>query len=395
MAKGILPDHTLFERFFRESRDAMFITSRDGRFLEVNQAMEVLLGHERGALLGAEVISTFDSQADRGPYQETIEKQGVVHQYPLVLKRKDGGPLPCVIDAITWRNGDTVLGYHGIIRTRTELVESFVSFFNQLKEERRQLREQRRHMISDTMLLNRYLGEDVIDYIRKTGKNPLGTKKQKVTVLFFDIRNSTGIAEKLAPEVFAEFLNDILTDIMDLVYGCRGSVNKLTGDGLMATFGAPLSTGQDAQNAVEAAQEIYHYLRTFNDVRPAYLSGPVSAGLGLATGMVFAGVIGSVRRQEYTVLGDAVNIASRLEHLTRSSSEKVLMDEATYNEVKDVFPCRKAFSGRIRGRTGSILIYGLSSSREEPAQREPVREGPRQETDVTGNPFPDPPDRAQ
>jgi PAS domain S-box-containing protein len=368
MEKKILPDQALFERFFRESQEAMFITSREGRFLEVNQAMEDLLGYERGALLNVEVISTFDSQADREPYQKTIEKQGVVHQYPLVLKRKDGMPLPCVIDAITWRNRDTILGYHGIIRTRTELVESFISFFNQLKEERRHIREQRRLMISDTMLLSRHLGEDVIDHIRKTGKNPLKTKKQKVTVLFFDIRGSTEIAEKLAPEVFAEFLNDILMDIMDLVYGCKGSVNKLIGDGLMATFGAPLSTGRDAHNAVEAAQKIYNYLRTFNDVRPVCLAEPVSAGLGIATGIVFAGVIGSVRHQEYTVLGDAVNIASRLEDLTRHASEKVLMDEATYDEVKDLFPCRKAFSGRLRGRTGSILIYGLNSSREEPAQ---------------------------
>jgi adenylate cyclase len=92
----------------------------------------------------------------------------------------------------------------------------------------------------------------------------------------------------------------------------------------------------------------------------------VAAGIGLATGTVFAGIIGSVRRQEYTVLGDAVNIASRLEKLTRGSKEKVLMDEATYNEVKDAFPCRKAFSGRVRGRTGAMLIYGLTSSREEP-----------------------------
>jgi PAS domain S-box-containing protein len=364
MSNGILPDHALFEHFFRESREAMFITSREGRFLEVNRAMEELLGYERGALLGVEVIATFESRTDRELYQKAIEERGVVHQYPLVLKRKDGVPLPCVIDAITWRDGDSILGYHGIIRTRKELVESFVSFFNQLKEERRQIREQRKHMISDTMLLNRYLGEDIIEYIRETGKNPLGTKKQKVTVLFFDIRNSTGIAEKLAPETFAEFLNDILTDIMDLVYGCKGSVNKLVGDGLMATFGAPLATGRDALNAVEAAQEIYNYLKTFNDVRPGYLSGPVTAGLGIATGTVFAGVIGSVRRQEYSVLGDAVNIASRLESLTRNSAEKVLMDEATYEEVKDAFPCRKAFAGRLRGRTGSTLIYGLNTSRE-------------------------------
>jgi PAS domain S-box-containing protein len=358
------PNYTLFERFFRDSREAMFITSREGRFLEVNQAMEVLLGYERGALLGMEVIDIFDSQLDRGPYQEIIEKQGVVHQYPLVLKRRDATPLPCVIDAITWQEGNLILGYHGLIRTRMELVESFVAFFNQLKEERRQIRKQRKHMITDTMLLNQYLGEDIIDYIRKTGTNPLGTKKQKVTVLFFDIRNSTGIAEKLEPEIFAEFLNDILKDIMDLVYGCKGSVNKLTGDGLMATFGAPLQTGQDALNAVDAAQEIYHYLRTFNDVRPEYLKEPVTAGIGIATGTVFAGVIGSVRRQEYTVLGDAVNVASRLENLTRRSAEKVLMDEATYHEAGKVFPCRKAFTGRVRGRTGSIQVYGLNSSRE-------------------------------
>jgi adenylate cyclase len=87
----------------------------------------------------------------------------------------------------------------------------------------------------------------------------------------------------------------------------------------------------------------------------------VAAGVGLATGPVFAGVIGSVRRQEYTVLGDAVNIASRLENLTRRSAEKVLMDEATYEEVKDVYPCRRAFKGRVRGRKTPLFIYGLSS----------------------------------
>jgi class 3 adenylate cyclase len=247
-----------------------------------------------------------------------------------------------------------------------DMADSFTKFSKQLREERRQIEEDRKAIVSDTSLLNRYLGEGLIDHIRKTGENPLETKKRKVTVLFFDIRNSTGIAEKIAPEIFAEFLNDILTDIMDLVYGCKGSVNKLIGDGLMATFGAPVSTGQDALNAAEAAQKIYDYLRTFNDVRPEYLSEPVRAGLGLATGMVFAGVIGSIRRQEYTVLGDAVNVASRLEDLTRRSPEKILMDETTYREIKGARPCRKVFFGHVRGRAGSMPIYGLEASREEP-----------------------------
>ncbi|MDR1933907.1 MAG: PAS domain-containing protein [Spirochaetales bacterium] len=359
--------YPLFERFFYLCREAMFITSRDGKFIKVNHAFENLLGYRPGEVFSIDVLKTFESEADRIPYQKTIEAQGIVHQYPLVLKRKDGTPIPCFIDAITLRDdeGKRVLGYHGIIRTRNDLVESFKVYFNQLKQERAQIREQRRNLISDTVLLSRYMNEDVLEYVRQTGENPLESQKRKVTALFFDIRGSTRIAETVSPEIFAEFLNDILTDIMDLIYGCKGSVNKLIGDGLMATFGAPVSAGQDAFNAVQAAQEIHNYLKTFNDVRPEYLREPVGAGLGLATGTVFAGVIGSVRRQEYTVVGDAVNVASRLEALTKVSPEKVLMDEETYTEVKDFFPCRKVFSGKVRGRTGALLIYGLLSSRVE------------------------------
>jgi PAS domain S-box-containing protein len=353
---------SVFEHFFRMSREAIFITSREGMFLEVNRSMADLLGYQPGELLSLAVIDTFDSPEDREPYRRAIEKDGVVHQYPLVLKRKDGSVLPCFIDAIVWRDGEAVLGYHGIIRTRTDLTNSFIAFFNQLKEERRQIQQERKTRISDNVLLSRYMSEDVLEFVKRTGKNPLETSKRKVTILFFDIKDSTGIAEKLAPELFAEFLNDILKDIMDLIYGCKGSVNKILGDGLLATFGAPVQTDRNAFNAVEAAQKIHHYLKTFNDVRPDYFTEPVSAGVGLATGTVFAGVIGSVRRQEYTVLGDAVNIASRLQSLTRRSREKVLMDEATYLEVKEIFPCRKVFSGRIRGRAGSMFIYGLGSS---------------------------------
>jgi PAS domain S-box-containing protein len=345
----------------------MFITSRDGKYIKVNASMELLLGYNKGELFGVNVIDTFDSKEDREPYRKTIEKYGVVHQYPLVLKRKDGSPIPCIIDAVAWREQDRVMGYHGIIRTRGEVIDGFKNFFNQLKSERLLIKEQRRTLISDTALLSRYMSGDVVEYVRRTGNNPLETKKRKVTVLFFDIRGSTRIAEGLAPDVFAEFLNDILTDIMDLVYGCKGSVNKIIGDGLMAIFGAPLSTGNDALNAVHTAEEIYNYLKTFNDVRPESLKEPVQAGIGLATGTVFAGVIGSVRHQEYTVLGDAVNVASRLESLSRSSPEKVLMDEETYLAVKDTFPSRKVFSGRVRGRTGTLSIYGLSSTRQEAA----------------------------
>ncbi|MDR1903397.1 MAG: PAS domain S-box protein [Treponema sp.] len=358
-------NYRLFETFFRYSHEAMFITSRNGNFLEFNHSFELLLGYTREEIFNLGVIDTFHSTEDRAAYQKIIEEQGVVHQYPVVLKRRDGSPLPCLIDAITWKQNETISGYHGIIRSRSDVIESFKNFFNQLKNERQQIKEARKNLISDTMLLSRYMSDDVVEYVKRTGNNPLETAKRRVTILFFDIRRSTLLGEGLAPDVFAGLLNDILTDIMDLVYGCRGSVNKLIGDGLMATFGAPISTENDVLNAVQAAKEIYNYLKTFNDVRPDYLKEPLRAGIGIATGTVFAGVIGSVRRQEYTVLGDTVNIASRIEHLTKSAPEKVLMDEETYRAVKDEHACRKVFTGRLRGRTGPVLIYGLTSSREE------------------------------
>lgn len=214
-------------------------------------------------------------------------------------------------------------------------------------------------MISDSMLLMRYGSDDLFEYVNKTGKNPLETTRRKVTILFFDIKGSTSIAEKLDADIFAKFLSDIFVDIMDLIYGNNGSVNKMLGDGLMATFGAPMSTGVDAFNAVNAAKKIEGYLHTYNDVRPDYLPGDLEAGLGIATGSVFAGVIGSVRREEYTVLGDTVNIAARLESLTREVEGNILVDEVTYSEVREDFPAKKVYRSRIKGREQSSRIFSL------------------------------------
>jgi len=351
-----------FRNFFDQSREAMFITSRDGAFVETNENFAALLGYTQEELAQMRVLDTLDSAEDRQAYQSKIEKEGAVHQYPLVLLRKDGRPILCVVDAIVWKVNGRIQGYHGIVRTKDELMASFRSYFNQLQEERMQIREERRNLVSDTQFLSRYTSDEMLEYIQETGKNPLAAGQKRVSILFFDIRNSTGLAENLSPDQFAHFLNDILTDIMDLVYGSKGSVNKLVGDGLMATFGAPLNSEEDQLNAVEAAMEINRYMQTFNDVRPVYLKDPVDAGIGIATGDVFTGVIGSVRRQEYAVLGDAVNIASRIQALTRKTNYKILMDEETWLAVENRFEGKKVFTGRIRGRQEALNVYGLECS---------------------------------
>jgi PAS domain S-box-containing protein len=352
----------LFYRFFRESEECMFITAHDGEIIDVNPALEKMLQYGSDELKGSSVSILYENEADRKAYQAEISKNGVVHNFQVALKRKDGTILFCLIDAIIWKIGNKAVGYHGIIRTKKEILDGFRNYFNKLKVERKQLHEERKSLFSDSMLLMRYANDELIDYIQKTGKNPFETANRKVTILFFDIRNSTGIAESLEPDKFASFLSEIFTDIMDLIYGCGGSVNKLLGDGMMAAFGCPLSTDYDAYNAIKTAVMIQEYLGTYNDVKPDYISQQVEVGIGIATGTVFAGLIGSVHRQEYALLGDSVNIASRLESLTRKTEENILIDENTFLEAGETFACKRVYKAKVKGKQGELKIYGIQST---------------------------------
>jgi PAS domain S-box-containing protein len=348
-----------FYHFSKNAREAVYITSRDGSFIMANESMDRLLGYEPGGLLKAGVMATLDSENDRRKFQEMIERDGAVHNYQITMRRRDGSPLFCLVDAIVWKEDGAVIGYHGIVKTRDDIVDAFQRYFLQLKEEKSHIRRERKSLVADSRIVMSYISEDIIDYIQKTGENPFVNTRRETTVLFFDLRNSSAIAEKLESSLFASMLSDILTDVMDLVYGNHGLVNKLLGDGLMALFGAPLSHGNDAENAVRAAVQIRDYLSTFNDVRPDFLKSPVSAGIGIATGKVFSGVIGSVRRQEYTVLGDAVNIASRLESSTKNLGEMILADETTRLKTTDSFLWRLIPDVKIRGRKGTVNAYAV------------------------------------
>lgn len=352
-------DNCLFYEFYRNSREAMFITNIDGTYADVNESMITLLGYSREEFMEMNAAATYFDQTERNEYRTMIENCGVVHNYPITLKTKDKNPLPCLIDAVTWKENGILRGYHGIIKTRDDVISSFQNLFMRLKSEEQKLKDQRKNFANDAKLLSQYISEGLIAHVRDTGENPLLSTKKKGTMLFFDIRNSTAIAERLQPDVFASLLSDIFTDTMDLIYGNNGSVNKLVGDGFLATFGCPVSSGRDAENAVKTAVQITEYLKTFNDVRPDFLPNPIKAGIGIATGIVFSGVIGSVRRQEYTVLGDAVNIASRLESLTKTTLDNVIIDENTFSETASLYQWKKITNVRLKGKSEAVTLYSL------------------------------------
>ena len=208
-----------------------------------------------------------------------------------------------------------------------------------------------------TNILSKFYSEDIIDIILKEDDNQqnLTDVRKEGTMLFFDIRGSTAISDNLEPEVFASFLNEIFTDIMDLIYAHQGSVNKMIGDGIFATFGCPIEYEGYTVNAVQCALEITKYLKTFNEFKPPYLKKEVGFGIGITTGQVFSGIIGSVRRKEYTVLGETVNRAAKLENMTKETESKVLFDENTKTAIENLYSVKRIEKQTIiRGRKAAV-----------------------------------------
>ena len=125
-----------FYNLFKKSQEAMFLTSRDGYFLDVNDSMALLLGYKKSELIGMNVEKIYDVNKDRDLYIKYIEEKGVAQNYEITLKTSDGKELFCLIDAIIWKEKGKIAGYYGIIRTKNQIVKSFQEYFNKLNADR-------------------------------------------------------------------------------------------------------------------------------------------------------------------------------------------------------------------------------------------------------------------
>lgn len=210
--------------------------------------------------------------------------------------------------------------------------------------------------------LSQYFSDDVVKMIlsQKSVNHDYG-ENLEATVFFLDIRNFTSISENVEPNLIAALLNRLYTDIMDLILTYKGSVNKIIGDALLATFGCPVRGERDARNAVECALAIRDTLKFFNSTRPSYIHEDISIGMGIATGQVFAGTIGSYRKRDYTVIGDTVNIAARLEGLTKQTRFDLIIDRKTRDLAGPDLKVRKLQVNRVRGRTQPMEIFLVDS----------------------------------
>jgi adenylate cyclase len=201
----------------------------------------------------------------------------------------------------------------------------------------------------------RYLAPHVVTALLKDPEAVvLGGTRQTATMMFADIRGFTELSERLMPEEVVEMLNRYLGPVVNVIFANSGLLDKFYGDGIMAVFGAPRPSDDDALRAVTAARQILAQVHALN-AQPG-VTWPLSVSVGLATGEVVAGHIGSERRLEYTVVGNAVNLASRLQALAEPN--QILADEATYERVKGRLTATRRLAS-IKGKAGHTPVYVL------------------------------------
>lgn len=235
-------------------------------------------------------------------------------------------------------------------RTRDEIGE-LTRAFNEMSsglEEREKLKG----------AFGKFVNEEIADQILSGGL-ALGGETKEVAVFFSDIRSFTAISEKLEPAEVVEFLNEYMTLMVDIIHRTNGVVDKFIGDAIMAVWGAPVSHGNDTANCIDAALLMREALIKFNKNRGGAKNPPIHIGSGIAFGPVLAGQIGSEDRLEYTVIGDTVNLASRLEALNKAFGTDIIISQPAYEKVKDRYVCKPMDKIKVKGKTKPQQVYAV------------------------------------
>jgi adenylate cyclase len=208
--------------------------------------------------------------------------------------------------------------------------------------------------------LERFHSPQVIEMILKgsqeTKDNVMEPKDLTATILFTDIIDFTQLAERISPRETNIILNQYFSTMTDIIFSYDGTLDKYIGDGLMAVFGAPMEREDDAERAILAAKEMKSQLAVMMTEKGGHRK-KFDIRIGINTGRVVAGNIGSPKRMDYTVIGDPVNTASRLESIAKPN--QILIGEETYRAVKDKFKIRKIGPKKVKGKRADIMVYEI------------------------------------
>jgi adenylate cyclase len=211
--------------------------------------------------------------------------------------------------------------------------------------------------------LSRYLPSHIVSEVfNRDDLSLLDGKYKRCSILFSDLRNFTSITEKMGAIEVVKFLNTYFNTMVDSVLLNNGILDKFIGDAIMAVFGIPYAGQNDAKNSIDCALDMLDKLEVLNSSK--LQSKKISLGIGIATGNVISGNIGSNERFEYTVIGDAVNLASRLENVTKDYGLNLLIDSATQKKVAAYYHFREIGTIKVKGKERTTNIYHVLGKKE-------------------------------
>ncbi|HJU20128.1 MAG TPA: GAF domain-containing protein [Stellaceae bacterium] len=323
------------EGILKSLSNGVITLDRQLKIEKLNEAAERILGSAADALIGRSAPQVF---GNRNPWVtrslDYVAKIGASDYHADTdLHRPDDSTIAVNLTAAPFLDVDNKpIGYMLVLEDLT--------------------REKR---VRNTMA--RYMAKEVVDRLLAGGDDVLQGQALVATVLFSDIRRFSTISEAMAPRETVAMLNDYFTEMVEVVFTHGGILDKYIGDALMAIFGAPVSGDADADNALGVASDMMQALKRFNRRRAERGLDPLDIGVGLATGEVLAGSIGSSKRMEYTVIGDRVNLAARLESANKYYGTSVLLAAETKQALKSSAVLRRLDLLQAKGMTRPVWVY--------------------------------------
>ena len=202
----------------------------------------------------------------------------------------------------------------------------------------------------------RYVAREVVEEILKNPENmALTGERREVTVLFCDVRGFTPLSERLSPEEVVLLLNDFYNLMIETTFKHDGTLDKFLGDAVMAVFGAPLAHPDHSARAIRTAVAMREGIVGLNERRARDGKEPIAVGIGVSAGEAVAGTVGTEDRMEYTVIGDSVNLAARLE--SNAKPGQILISHRTYERVRDLVDARPLGRIRVKGKEEEVEVY--------------------------------------
>ena len=214
--------------------------------------------------------------------------------------------------------------------------------------------------------LSRYIGNELVEQIMASDHDVLlPNERKQLTIMFADIRSFTLLAEKMSPEKVVTMLNHYFSVMVEIIFSCNGMLDKFVGDQLMAVFGHMSDEKKGARDAVLAALKMQRAMKRLQHSLTEQGLPAFQIGIGINTGKAIIGSVGSKNRQDYTVIGDAVNTAARLEE--QAGPGEIIIGEQTYAHLPDSIQVKNRVSLRVRNRVEPVVCYTILSPLENPA----------------------------